>query len=293
MAKQLTEEDFEDTPLEPKGDKLTEEDVVELGDLEVPPKAPEGEEEGEPEPTPKEPPKFKHKTWEETEKARTTLEKDFHTAREELAVIKRQLDQEQKEKGRYQQALKTLDKPAMPQTEEAKFIRRAREEIAKLDEKDPNYDARVDAIWAEAQTKITDLRWEQREAERGKFQDNVKYAESRVKKEGLSLVIDDPEFGKDYDIGLDAFWVVARSPAMPQSIIGDREKETEWIVGRLKAYNQAIIEAHEAKNRGEQRGPGGYLGRGGKAPAPKGGEDSKPTTLIDDGREVLEGRKLK
>jgi hypothetical protein len=294
MAKELTEEDFEDTPKEPKGnEQLTEEDVVELGDLGVSPKPPEGEgEEEKPKLTPEGPPKLKYKSHEEAEKAYAEAERLMHEATSKASGLEKERDQLLQEKERYQTALKNLEKPAPPQKEEAKLIRQAREAIGKLDEKDPDYDAKVDTIWAEAHAKISDLRWEQREAERGKFQDNVRYAEGRAKEEGLSLVIDDPDFGKDYDIGLEAFWLVARSPVMPKEVMGNREKETEWIIGRLKAYNEAIIEAHEAKKRGEQRGPGGYLGRGGKVPAPK-EEDNKPSTLIEDGREVLEERKLK
>ncbi|MBI4961034.1 MAG: hypothetical protein HY915_16310 [Desulfovibrio sp.] len=99
-----------------------------------------------------EPPKFepKHKTWEETEKARIEAEQKMHAATEETAQTRREL-----EELRQKSAEKEPEPPAeapKPVTKEGRKerVKTALATIRDLDEADPDYDEKVAEAWAEA-----------------------------------------------------------------------------------------------------------------------------------------------
>ncbi len=104
---------------------------------------------GEP-PEKKEEPKFKHASWEETEKARLEAEQKMHTATQETARIREEA--EALRKRLEEKEAKPPDKPVevVPGPDAEARMEAALEELAGLDEDDPTYNKKAAKIWAKA-----------------------------------------------------------------------------------------------------------------------------------------------
>lgn len=134
---------------------------------EKPPEAegkPEEKAEGEGKPpAEEEPPKFnpKHKTWEETERAREEAETRMHTATTETAREKEAREKAERENEELRQKLAEKEKPPEKPPESVKTpeeleaeqeakIEQALDEIGQLDEFDPDYKKKVAKAWRKA-----------------------------------------------------------------------------------------------------------------------------------------------
>lgn len=263
--------------------------VVEGGDIEGAPDTLEGGPEGEPTETAFTP---KHKTWEETEKARTTLEKDFHTAKTEAAQAKKELET-------HRQLLKSMkgekepDKPKAD-TPRARILREVNAKIKQIDQQlangEINQEQHTEMVmdaWAEANEKLADARVQVRLSEHDQTSQRKSWLEKQVKDAGLSLMITG-EDGTEIDAGVEAMFALGNSPNIPRGV--SFEEEVEWAKGQLKLYNDALIEKFKTEQTGG-RFPK-PLGKGGKIP--KGKEEGEgPSTLGDDFKELQESRRIK
>lgn len=105
---------------------------------------------------PPDPPEFqpKHQTWQETEKARLEAEQKMHTATEEAANLRKELDalkEKDVEKETAQPPEPPTESPKPVTKEERKArVKTALATIRELDETDPDYDEKVAEAWAEA-----------------------------------------------------------------------------------------------------------------------------------------------
>lgn len=297
MGKVLKDSDFQDSPKDdtPK-DSPQPDDVVQGGpeDIsQVPVEPPKEGEEPSPEPTPKDEPtqepqepQFEYKSHEEAEKGAREAKQKMHTATKEAAELKKQLE-------RYQQILKTVQ-PQQPAQESfrAKTVREAREKIARLDSSDSDAEQKAAEIWAEAEEKIARNVYSENARKEQEYQQGIRKVESEVKKRGFSQVVELPGVGET-DLGMEAFWTIARSPLLPKGEGVTEEDQLEWIFGAMEAYNNSIIDAYEKRKAAGPQGPQDILGRKGKGPIPPKKTEERPSTLAEDAEEIRKQRVLK
>lgn len=279
----MEEEIVEGQDTQPEGPDVETETPEEAPDVL---KGGPGQEPTEPQFTPK------HKSWEETEKARTTLEKDFHTAKTETAQLRKQLET-------YEQTLKSmkggreLDKQ-QADTPRTRVKNEAMAKIERLDQQlangEINQEEHSDKVWdilAEMNERLSDAMVEQRLSERDSRSQKISNAEKKVKDAGLSLMVKN-EDGSENDAGLSAFWAVANSGLVPPDLT--IEQEVDFCIDQLKIYNDALIERFKTDQKG-----GGFpkpLGKGGKVPRIPEGEEGS-LTMGDGFKKAREERRIK
>ena len=273
----------QDTPIE--------EPVVEDGDLQ---ETPDETLIGGPGLEPTEEPQFtpKHKTWEETEKARQEAEKMGHTAKTEAAKLRKQVET-------HEQTLKSMkggqepDKPKAD-TPRSKILREVNTKIKQLDQRlasgEINQEQHTEAVmdaWAEANENLADARVQVRLSEHDSTTKKISGAEQKVKDAGLSLMIK-AEDGSENDAGLSAFWAIANSGMVPPDLT--IEQEVDFCIDQVKQYNDAIVERFKTDQKG-----GGFpkpLGKGGKVPRVQ-EEEEFPATMGDAFKKDKEERRIK
>lgn len=283
MGKELSEADFKDTEgQEPEGGMQGgpqgEPDAG--GDLSSPPKEPQEVQGGEGEPTPEK--GYKHKSWDETEKARVQAEKKMHEEAKRAAEAEKQL-------ARYQQALKNVQ-PQKQESYRSKILKDVREKIARLDPNDPETEQKAADLWMEAQEQISQHVYESRITQDRERETAMNQVKGEIAKRGFSMKADIPGLGET-DLGEEAFWAITLSPLFPSG--QPPEVQVEWVFSMMKTYNDAIIKAYEDQKSESPRGPQNILGRGSKGPIPKGKESAKPSTLKEDAEEIMEQKRLK
>ncbi|MBU1307860.1 MAG: hypothetical protein KKF33_20340 [Alphaproteobacteria bacterium] len=229
--------------------------------------------------------KPKHKSWNETERARLEAEKMGHTAKEEAARLKRELEE-------YKRTFREVkgDQKPQPQadTPRKRILREANAKIARLNPDAPDYNEQVQDVWAEANEKIAEAKIKEQRGEELKATSGISMAENALKKAGLSLMVDDPVTGDQVDIGIDAFWALATHPNMPKGV--SQQEEIQWVLDQIKMYNDAVIKKHL---EGQKAKPGNKpLGRGGEISKAE-EEDETPSTLKDEWEEVKQSRRIK
>ncbi len=180
-GKVLTEEDFKE------GNKPEEKDTskpipadqkIEIKGKEEPEEKVEPskkvEEEPQPEPS-EEKPKFKHATWEETEKARIEAEKKMHEATTEKSKLERELSQYKKP-------------PEKPTTLEDKIKEMTKDTVGKIrliPQDSATRDEDAAFLWATLQSNISDLKYEERSNAERTQKNVVQRTYEKATKEGI------------------------------------------------------------------------------------------------------------
>lgn len=282
MPRELTDADFEDTAT---GEPTKAVELIDGpgGDLTPAPEKSQTEVDAESDVTPTPEPTYKHKTWDETEKARIEAERKMHEATKAEAAVRKELE-------RYQQALKNVQKqPRAEESFRSKVVRETHERISKINPDDPEAETKAAEMWAEAQEKIAQHVYETRTGEDLEQQRAYSQIEAAVKEKGFSQFVEIPGVGQ-VDIGVEAFWSIALSPYFPKGT--SAEEQMNWVFGVMDAYNKGIIEAYEKKKTEASQGKQKILGRGGHGPVTKKTEPSTPSTLADDWKVLREKRKI-
>jgi len=294
MAKVLTKEDFEESGKDTSSKEIPADKVI-SADTKVTmddqgrvieaeePEAKEVEAKGEEEPQPKIPEfKPKHKTWEETEKARIELEKEFTRKSMRASDLEKELE--------------TYKKPPPPppsiDDEIAKITDEALNQIRAIPidrdsegkpipESIGKYERESAIIWGKANRKISRLEIDEAnkmaETERGTASKLYKKATD----EGLRSDDELELLGYEYD------------RINPSLRIDDRiDKAIETTKNRLSRLREGFVKNQE-KDKYE-KGELQVLGRGSSRKEIKGKEkEEKPVSMSDQMADLNESRRLK
>lgn len=243
---------------------LSDTDMVEPikdGDLEISPES-EGKGEGETkltktdetsDETAEGKPSYKFKSFDEYEKALKAAERRMHQATEESS--------------RYQRMVQNLS-PKAPETKESqtqKIAKEAIRQIRTIPDTDPEKEEKAAIIWAEAQEKIADLKYQEQHTAETSRKEVETYAENKAKAAGLKS-----------PMAIEAFWVVARNA--PKNISLD--EQIDWAVTQVNQFIEEIRKEDAEKVEESETGKKSLkvLGRGGKGPTPsKEGAVEMPT----------------
>ena len=267
-------------------------------------------------------PKFepKHKTWEETEKARKEAErliterseeaKDARIAREAAERERDELRQKLAEK----EAAAAPEKPAEPEktpeereaAQEAK-IEQALDEIAHLDELDPDYNKKLAKAWRKAGVggsgqpaiptgKVLDEIIDKRVEERFQAKEAEKAAAAKKTEEGNVRTRAGELAGKS---GLNMeegtadhklFWATVGD--MPEEL-DDKpfEEQVQWTVNEVSRLKGEVVQSKEERDRLARAAQtnNAVMGRG--TTQPKKAPEPETFTLGSTMNEVLEERK--
>jgi hypothetical protein len=252
----------------------------------APPERQEGEPEKKEEPAKEEAPAFtpKHKSWEETEKARKEAERLAHTKAEKAAELEREnqrIKDEADEVKRELESLKTKPKPQEPPKTDDVVERYAQAlaKTAELNTFDPDYNKKVAKIMVEAGFAgqaapdpgvLQQLVAEQVEA---KVKEAVKAVkvdtdkaddESRMVRRVTQLAEDEgldmTENSPDYK----AFWMVTKDA--PRNV--PFEEQVKWAADEVKALKGAFRQGYqqEVKTGEEHQVRNAPMERGGTPP---------------------------
>lgn len=178
MAKVLKEEDFEEgkKPEDTSEPEPTPGEVIEGKEGEEPEKKVEpskGDEESLPKPSDEK--KYKHKTWEETEKARQELERGFTEKSMKLSATERELAELKRPK----ESIVTIDDRIKEMT------KGTLSKIKSLPADSASRDEDAGYLWAKLQSDISDIKMEERERKHDTERDVIKRTYDRATKEGI------------------------------------------------------------------------------------------------------------
>lgn len=225
--------------------------------------------------------KFKHKTWEETEKARQTLEKDFHTKSTENAELKRKLAQYEKPP----EKPKTIDDRVAEITDDTlkqiKMLPLEYDSTGKpTQESATKRDRDAAILWNKMAREISRLEIDEREDRRETEQKIVKKTYKRATDEGIKtdaeLRILGHEFSKtDPNLSTD------------ERINGAIES-TKEILSQIR---DGFVEKQEKdkKEKDDLR----VLGRHSSRQKGKEDKETKPTSMSQQLAELNESRRMK
>ena len=282
------EENVQDTPeVEPAGQEL--ESTPDGGDLEP---APDNVLKGGPGLDGNVAPEFKpkHKSWEETEKARSILEKDYHTAKGETAQLKKKLETLE----RTFQGMGGKKEEQKVDTPRSRIIKAVQEKIKQYDQQlesgkisSEEHSELVMDAWAEANEKLADERVQARLSEHDQRSNQITLAENIFKRSGLSLMVKDEATGEDVDVMQRAFWLLSHDPGIPKNV--SIQEEAEWICDQLKTFKAAVINQFKEEQTGKKTDE--PLGKGVKTPKIE--EEEGPATIGDALKKGKEQRRIK
>jgi len=290
-GKVLTEEDFtksgdptKDTPPDtiPADQKFDQDGkpVVEEPKKEEPaPKETKGDEEPLPKPSDFKP---KHKTWEETEKARVELEKNWTRDRMALSDRDRELAQYKKPA---EKPAPTIDDHIAEITDEAltqinvlplEYDSEGKVVPASASKRDR--DAAI--IWGKAQRKISRLEIDESNKRSQAEHDTVSKTYERATKEGLKTDAELRILGHEFS---------RTDPNMDLDTRIDRAIES--TKGILSQVREGFIERQEKDKH--EKDDLKVMGRGSSRPTKKEEKEDKPTTMSEQLTNMNESRRLK
>ena len=274
MAKVLKEEDFaegkepEDTSKpSPKPDE-----VIEAKEKPEPEKEPEPSDKGEAEPLPKpsEDKKYKHSTWEETEKARIEAERRMHEATTKASELERRVSQYEKPP----EKVVTIDDKIREMTKDTLA------KIKTLPADSPNRDEEAGYLWAKLQSNLSDINYEERQKKVDTERKVVTRTYERATKEGIKtdaeLGILGYEFSKT-DLSL------STDDRISQAIDSTKNVLSQIREGLVEKQEQDKKEKDDLK----------VLGRGSSRPGKSDEVDKKPMSMSQQLAELNEKRRLK
>lgn len=288
-GKVLTEEDFskggdptkEDTssqaiPADQKMDQDGKVIVEEPEKVETPAKVDEGGKEPLPKPS-DEVPKYKHKTWEETEKARIELEKEYTKKSMRLSEVEKKLVQFEKP---IEKPTPTIDDYITGIADEAL------KDIGALPTDSQTRDRDAAIIWAKAQRKISRMEID----ETNKVKDAERNASSKLfelaKKEGFNMDDQDEleELGYQYN-------------KQPSHLSAEEKisKTVESAKERLTRIRGSFVNKLEKDRERDKKEKDDLkvLGRGSSRKEGKEEKETKPTTMSQQLAELNEQRRIK
>jgi hypothetical protein len=217
-----------------------------------------------PEPLPKEEVKYKHSTWEETERARLEAERRMTEATTEAADLKKRLaDREAADRAAEEtaRAAAAQRNPEEIRAAAKDKVKATIEKIDSLDEEDPDYRDKVADAWAEAglgsavaapdKTEIAKLVEEQvqntlkaereasaekdRATEVARTRDN---AQALAAKSGLDM--------KQGSVDYRLFWDVARD-IPPEFVDQPLDDQVGWTVDEVRRLKGEVVKTKEQK----------------------------------------------
>ena len=293
-GKILTAEDFEggepkpetsdkdkaipaDQKFDQEGKPISEEPVKE-----EPPedKAKGGE---EPQPKPSDDFKPKHKTWEETEKARAELEREFTRRATEAAELRRKL--EQYERPKELPKPQTLDDRIAEVTDSAlkdiKAIPIEYDDAGKArPESVEKYNRESAIIWGKATSKITKLQIEEANKAQETHRTTVSKLYDAATKEGLKSEVELDMVGSAFD------------RTDPNLDLGTRvANAVETAKSRIASLREGFVQSQD-KDR-QEKDQLKVLGRGSSRRGGKEREEEGPSTMSDQLGQLNESRRLK
>jgi hypothetical protein len=258
-------------------------------------------------------PKFepKHKTWEETEKARVEAERTMHEANTKAAEEVKAKETLQKELDELKANPPEKKEPAKEVTEEERDAQleavasaaneQAMAEIAELDDQDPDYRKLVAKAWGKANAKIIkaarqtpisqadidkliDQRWDAKDtaAKAAKAEADLKTAGQQAAKEvedyckEHGLPVDDPEKA-EYDL----FDAAERKLPVELQGKGATPEVKEWIANYIRQRTGKVVEQSEAERQAAlvAQKKNAVLGKG--VTVPKTTTPTQPRTMND------------
>ncbi len=274
-GKVLTEEDFKggSEPEKDTSQSIPADQKIEVKGKEEPIKEPEPSEKvkEEPQPEPSEDKKFKHKTWEETEKARQELERGFTDKSMKLAEAEKKI-------AHYE---KPPEKPAVTIDDKInEMTDQVLDKIRLIPADSQTRDRDAGRMWSRLHADIDDLKYEERQKRSDIERKIVTKTYEKATKEGIKtdaeLRILGYEFSKT-DSGL------STDDRIAQAI--DNTK------GVLSQIREGLVEKQEKDKK--EKDDLKVLGRGSSRTVKSEEEEKTPTTMSQQLAELNEQRRLK
>ncbi len=246
----------EPTPGKDEGGPKVEEPPEDKGGEESPPK-------------PSDDFKPKHKTWEETEKARVEAEKKMHETTTAKSALEKRLAQFEK----------PPEKQPSPTDPIADITDEALKEIYGLDLHSPTKDRDAAIIWAKAQRKISRMEINDASKETKNEHEIVVKTYERATKEGIKTDAELKILGYEF------------SKADPNLSSDER---IDAAINSTKGILSQIREGFEEKIEKDKREKDGLkvLGRGSSRPKVTDTKDSKPKSMSEQLAEINERRRV-
>jgi len=274
MAKVLTEEDFkEGSDAEDTSKPIPADQKIEVKGKEEPEVKPEPSEKGKEEslPEPSEESKFKHKTWEETEKARQELERGFTEKSMRLAEAERKIAHYEKPP---EKPVVTIEDKINEMTDQVL------DKIRLIPTDSPNRDRDAGRMWTKLHADVDDIKYEERQNRSDTERKIVTKTYERATKEGITtdaeLRILGYEFSKT-DSGL-----------LTDDRIAQAIDNTKGVLSQIR---EGLVEKQEKDKK--EKDDLKVLGRGSSRREKSEEEDKRPTTMSQQLAELNEKRKLK
>ena len=217
-------------------------------------------------------PKFKHASWDETEKARVEAEKAMHTAKEEAATLRREKEEREAAAQAAEDAVKAAEaqrKPEEIRAEARAKVKATLKKVREIDEDDPDYDEKVADAWAEAglgapaaaaapdKGEIAKLVSEQVQntlkAEREANAENDRKAElAHTRENAQSLATKSGLEMKQGSVDSRLFWDVAKE--IPDEVMAKPlEEQVEWAVNEVRRLKGEVVKTKEQKDADAKR----------------------------------------
>lgn len=175
-GKVLTQEDFVEGETKKEDTSVTPEPIEEVKVEKEPEREEEpSKDEEEPQPKPSEEKKYKHATWDETEKARVESERKMHERATYAAELERKLAKYEKP-------------PEKPFTVDDRIKDMTKDTLSKirlLPPDDPDRENQAGYLWAKLQGDITDIKYDERSRATDRERDVVKKTYDYATREGI------------------------------------------------------------------------------------------------------------
>ncbi len=232
---------------------------------------PSGKDKEEPQPEPSEESKYKHKTWEETEKARQELERGFTEKSMKLAEAERKI-------AHYE---KPPEKPAVTIDEKIKeMTKKTLAEIRIIPADSTTHDEDAGYLWAKLHADIDDIKYEDRQRRSDTERQVVNKTYEKATKECIKTDAELRILGYEF------------SKTDPSLSTDDRIREAiDNTKGVLSQIREGLVEKQEKDKKDKEDLK--VLGRGSSRTVKSEEEDKKPTTMSQQLAELNEKRKLK